>query len=192
MDTWTLAILWKCIFSNCRVNLIRKYRIWRIELKKKTRERFIKAAWLLFYLYIILLSYFLFFSEHYGRDFISDEYRYNLEFLKEIKRFIRYREQLGFESFVVNIMGNILAFAPFGFLLPLLNKRFHNFFIMTLISLLFSLAIESVQLAFKVGIFDVDDVLLNSIGGVIGYVAYAIVSGIAGMIRSKKHKRRKK
>ncbi len=150
------------------------YRIWRKELKEMTKKRLKRASWLLFYLYIILLSYFLFFSEHYGRGYVVENYRYNLQFFKEIERFILYREQLGFESFIVNILGNILAFAPFGFLLPLLNKRYRGFLKIIFLSLLFSLTIETIQLYLKVGIFDVDDLLLNTVGGLLGYIVFAI------------------
>ena len=41
-------------------------------------------------------------------------------------------------------------------------------------SFLFSLIIESCQYIFKVGVFDVDDLLLNTIGGLIGYIIYKI------------------
>lgn len=155
-------------------NLIRKSRIWRSKLRNSYKSLWTKAGWLLFYLYIILLSYFLFFSERYGRDLISESYRYNLELFAEIKRFIKYREILGLESFVVNILGNILAFAPFGFLLPLLNKKFRRFFYVIFLSLLFSLAVEAIQLYLKVGIFDVDDLFMNTLGGTIGYITYSI------------------
>jgi glycopeptide antibiotics resistance protein len=143
-------------------------------LKKRNHSGWTKAGWLLFYLYIVLLSYFLFFSEHYGRDGTSQDYRYNLILFKEIKRFIQYRHILGLESFVVNIMGNVLAFAPFGFLLPMLNKRYRGFFITAFLSFIFTLAVELVQLYFKVGIFDVDDIFLNTVGGVLGYISYRI------------------
>jgi glycopeptide antibiotics resistance protein len=157
-------------------------------LKEYNKKKLTKAGWLLFYLYIILLSYFLFFSEHYGRDYILEEYRYNLEFLKEIKRFIRYRELLGLESFVVNILGNVLAFAPFGFMLPLLNKKYRKFFILFFLSILFSLTVEVAQMLLKVGIFDVDDILLNTIGGIIGYLFFAICNGIYRGLHHKKQK----
>lgn len=143
-------------------------------MKEHRKALYTKAGWLLFYLYIILLSYFLFFSEHYGRDYAAHGYRYNLELFKEIKRFIHYRRQLGFESFAVNIVGNILAFAPYGFFLPLLNKKHRKLIYVILLSLLFSLAVEVVQLYLKVGIFDVDDILLNSIGGITGYLFYRL------------------
>lgn len=161
-------------------------------MKGKNTPKYTRAGWLLFYLYIVLLSYFLFFSEHYGRENIMTEYRYNLELFKEIKRFITYREQLGFESFVVNILGNILAFAPFGFMLPLLNIRYRRFFNILLLSLLFSLAVELVQLYLKVGIFDVDDLVLNTLGGVTGYLSFQICYLVAGWIFPEKYRKPKK
>ena len=161
-------------------------------MKEYNKKKLTKAGWLLFYLYIILLSYFLFFSEHYGRGYILDEYRYNLEFLKEIKRFIKYRELLGFESFIVNILGNILAFAPFGFMLPLLNIKYRKFFLITFLSILFSLSVEVAQMLLKVGIFDVDDILLNSIGGILGYLFWAICNSVYSRSHAKNKKKRRK
>jgi glycopeptide antibiotics resistance protein len=155
-------------------------------LSNQNKKRLTKAGWLLFYLYIILLCYFLFFSEHYGREHVLHNYRYNLEFFKEIKRFIKYRKALGFESFTVNILGNIIAFAPFGFLLPLLNEKYRRFFYVTFISILFSLSIELVQMLMKVGIFDVDDILLNSLGGILGYLLYKVFYFIYCKIRRRK------
>ena len=134
-----------------------------------------KALWLLFYLYIVMLCYFLFFSEHYGRNDIMSEYKSNLVLFREIRRYITHRDRIGFESFFVNILGNIFAFAPFGFFLPLLNKKYRNFFVITLMSLLFSLSIESIQLVFRVGIFDVDDILLNMLGAMLGYAFYRLI-----------------
>ncbi len=147
-------------------------------MKEIMKKRIARFGWILFYLYIILLCYFLFLSDHYGRGIISEEYRYNLELFKEIKRFIKYRERLGFENFVVNILGNVLAFAPFGFLLPMLKKSYRRFIVITLLSILFSLSVELLQMYTKVGVFDVDDILMNSIGGVLGYIAYSISSSV--------------
>lgn len=142
----------------------RKNKIWNMLL------------WILFYGYIVCLGYFLFFSERYGRGILGDELRYNLELFKEISRFIRYRDIIGYESFVVNILGNIFAFAPFGFFLPLLNDRYRKFFLVTLLSMIFSLAIETIQMYSRVGIFDVDDIIMNTLGGMLGYLAFAILN----------------
>lgn len=145
-------------------------------MKKITRQRIITIGWILFYIYILLLSYFLFFSERYGRGLQTQEY--NLKLFKEIKRFIKYREQIGWEGFIVNICGNVLAFMPFGFLLPLLNRAYRKFYIIAVLSILFSLIVETVQLLLKVGVFDVDDILMNSLGGILGYIVFMVIHAI--------------
>ena len=155
-------------------------------MKDQSKRKYTKAVRLLFYLYIILLSYFLFFSERYGMQ----EYRSNLVLFKEIKRFIRYRELLGIGSFVINILGNVFAFAPFGFMLPLLNKKYRHFFYVAFLSFIFSLVVETVQLATKVGIFDVDDILLNSIGGIVGYLLFAICNFMAHRLHRGNYKKK--
>ena len=91
-------------------------------------------------------------------------------------RFVTYRQQLGIESFIVNIFGNILAFAPFGFLLPIITPENRKWIKLALITFLFSLTIELLQLVFKVGIFDVDDLLMNTLGGLLGYFIFTIVN----------------
>lgn len=146
-------------------------------MNKNTRHMVRVISMILFFLYIILLSYFLFFSERYGRA-ASEEYRYNLVLFREIRRFVTYRNELGFGSFAVNLFGNILAFAPFGFCLPLISPRYNGFFRILFLSAGFSFAVELVQLVYRVGIFDVDDIFLNTIGGMLGYTGYRILRSI--------------
>lgn len=125
---------------------------------------------LVFILYLGVLFYFLFFSEHYGRTDISDEYHYNLVLFREIKRFYRYREILGMKSVMINLAGNIVAFMPFGFFLPILWPRSGKFLYVIFWSFSFSLVVETIQLVYKVGTFDVDDLFLNTLGGIFGYM----------------------
>ena len=143
-------------------------------MKSISRTVIMSVSRVLFVLYIILLAYFLFFSERYGRTIISDDYRYNLVLFKEVRRFILYRREVGFESFIVNIFGNVLAFAPFGFVLPIISTANRKLLNITLLSLEFSLTIELIQLIFKVGIFDVDDILMNTLGGILGGICFLI------------------
>lgn len=76
--------------------------------------------------------------------------------------------------FLLNVVMNVAAFAPFGFFLPVIspkNKKFLNVF---LLSLELTLTIEILQLLFRVGIFDVDDIAMNTLGGILGYGIYYI------------------
>lgn len=140
----------------------------------RNKDFITKISWGLFVTYLLLLAYFLFFSERYGRAIVNGEYRYNLILFKEIKRFVRYRRELGIEIFIVNIIGNVFAFSPFGFFLPVISRKNRNFLTVILLSLELTLSVETIQLIFKVGSFDVDDILLNTIGAAIGYILFVL------------------
>lgn len=131
----------------------------------------------LFLLYVVFLIYFLFLAEWYGRTGISEEYRYNLELFREIKRFIIYREQLGAFTVFANLAGNILIFVPYGFFISVASRE-RGFFKTLFFSMGLSLCVEIIQLFTRVGSFDVDDILLNTIGGVLGYIIFLICNGI--------------
>lgn len=128
---------------------------------------------ILFWVYVGVLVYFLFFAEMLGRDGSTRTYHYNLILFKEIRRFWVYRRQLGFMAAFLNLAGNILIFTPFGFLLPIMRRKLRGFFRVILLGFELSLAVECVQLVTKTGSFDVDDLLLNTIGAMIGYLIYA-------------------
>ena len=132
----------------------------------------------IFGVYLILLIYFLFFAESTGRTYEGRSYHYNLILLKEIKRFWIHRESLGLMAVFLNLFGNVAAFAPFGTILPIMHHRFRSFLYMTLLAFEFSLVIEVIQLISKVGSFDVDDLLLNTIGGMLGYLIFEILNRI--------------
>lgn len=131
--------------------------------------------WLLFVLYLITLLYILFFDEKFGRTLGSRSYNYNLILFKEIKRFYKYRELLGAKAVFINIICNVIAFIPFGFMVPVLQKHRQSVFTITLLSFELSLLVEVMQLFFRVGSFDVDDLFLNTVGGFIGAVAFVII-----------------
>ena len=83
--------------------------------------------------------------------------------------------------------GNLLLLAPLGFLLPFLHQRFERFTTTGFAVLIASLAIEATQLlvssflGFAYKLFDVDDLLLNAIGGLLGWVAFSVFTRIAGL-----------
>lgn len=145
-------------------------------MKAKNRKRVRMLGKILFILYIGFLLYFIIFSDWYGRTGGMNEYHYNLVLFKEIKRFWIYREQLGWVSFA-NLFGNVLIFMPFGFFMPMAS-RYRSFFLTLFYSFGLSLLVETFQLFTKVGSFDVDDLLLNTIGGVIGYIFFVICNTI--------------
>jgi glycopeptide antibiotics resistance protein len=132
------------------------------------------VGYIAFIAYLIVLSYFLFFSEDYGRNVNYNAYRYNIHLFSEIKRFWTYKEVLGYKSFMINVFGNIAVFLPFGYFLPIINPKCRNPIIVVLLTVFFSFLIESIQLVAMVGIFDVDDLFLNTLGGFLGCLLYRL------------------
>lgn len=65
-----------------------------------------------------------------------------------------------------NIAANIVVFIPLGFFIS--NKNSKNVFKALIICLGVILSIELIQLFFKIGFFDVDDIILNFIGSLLG------------------------
>lgn len=126
----------------------------------------------LFLIYLVFLMYFMFFAESLGRGAASSEYHYNLVPFKEIFRFLTYWKILGIGAVAANLLGNVVAFVPFGLFLPGLVNHRYGYLGMTLLSLDMSLLIELSQLISKVGSFDVDDLILNTIGGLLGYCIF--------------------
>lgn len=147
-------------------------------MKKETKTKIKIGSVTLFVLYLISLTYFLFFSEGFGRAFTEREYAYNLQLFREIGRFWNYREELGWTAVILNIAGNVICFIPFGAILPILNRRSRNVILITLLSFEFSLLVECAQLISKVGSFDVDDIFLNTLGGLIGFLIFTICNEV--------------
>lgn len=143
-------------------------------VKIKTKKKIQTVSILLFLLYLVLLTYFLFFSETFGRDYTERAYSYNLQPFREIGRFWRWRKELGFAAVFTNLAGNVLGFLPFGAILPVLNSRARNFFVIILLCFEFSLLVECAQLILKVGSFDVDDLILNTFGGLLGFLIFTV------------------
>lgn len=101
----------------------------------------------------------------------------NFTLFKTIRMYIDYAYKLN--SFE-NLVGNIVVFIPFGFLLPYVIAKGRNFFVMLLNVFIFTVGIEVFQLFSAFGAFDVDDILLNCAGAVIGYVGFLIWEKAAG------------
>ncbi len=68
----------------------------------------------------------------------------------------------------INIVGNIVLLVPLGFLLPFIFKQL-NWKSSLVVAILSALFIESLQSMLHIGIFDIDDVILNALGCMIGY-----------------------
>ncbi|MEK4698003.1 VanZ family protein [Solibacillus sp. FSL R7-0668] len=83
------------------------------------------------------------------------------------------------------IIFNIIMFVPLGILLPFYNKKFNSFTPALIVSLGVTLLIECIQLVTQKGIFELDDIFHNTLGGIIGF--YLII-GIRDFVQQRKLK----
>ncbi len=90
-----------------------------------------------------------------------------------------------------NLFGNVIIFMPFGFFMPMASK-YRSFLVTLFGSFGLSLCVETFQFFSRVGSFDVDDLLLNTIGGVAGYLLFVICAAIRRRHVKKKNKNRKR
>jgi len=146
----------------------------------KTRRVLLWAA-LLFCL-LVLSKFILFkkspsfyrhyFGHEYTRYHVKDGWKQsNLQLFHTIQLFSS--NNVRTEYRYKNIGGNIVGFIPLGILLPLLFSGLAKFWRLTLTIFLLSLSFETFQLLAGTGIFDVDDLLLNTFGGIIGLGLFA-------------------
>ncbi len=74
---------------------------------------------------------------------------------------------------ISQVIGNILMFIPFGFLLPTVFKRLSSFKKAVIIIFSFSFSIEFIQ--YFIGrSSDIDDLILNTLGGSLGFMLYVL------------------
>ncbi len=81
---------------------------------------------------------------------------------------------------VKGAIGNVLMFIPIGFLLPLVWSKQEKFRVLLLSGFSISLTIEIIQLAIPFRATDIDDLILNTLGAVVGYLVYLLVKKLTG------------
>ncbi len=87
-----------------------------------------------------------------------------------------FRYKFGSRLFIKNILGNLILFMPFGFFIGHYVKTM-KYSIAFILCLLISIAIEVTQL--MIGrVFDIDDILLNVVGGLVGFTFYVFIRKI--------------
>ncbi|MBQ6660493.1 MAG: VanZ family protein [Lachnospiraceae bacterium] len=140
----------------------------------------------LFVLYIAALVYGLLFAPQFGRT-TEVPHGVNLLPFAEIKRFWKGPESLGSQLFWWNVIGNIVVFLPMGFFVAILvQRRFYGAFAVA-VTYIASVCAEILQYVLRVGSFDIDDVILNTLGGVFGVlIAAAVRKSRSGGARKRK------
>ena len=79
---------------------------------------------------------------------------------------------------LLNFVGNTLMFVPVGIVFPIVYKNLNTHIKVIVAGVGFSLIIEILQLPFYDRVSDIDDLILNSSGYILGYFSYLLVKGI--------------
>ena len=160
-DIWPMLIIILVIVCSLRITYLLT--------RKKKFQLHKELIYLIAIVYLLCLFHVVTFQDtNYGvSNFIP---------FKEI-----FRYSIGSEKFFKNVMGNIMLFIPYGFLASyfLDNKKLS---IMTILTIIASLTIETVQ--YYIGrVFDIDDIILNLLGGIIGFLIFVGLNAIRNKIK---------
>ena len=109
---------------------------------------------------------------------------------KSIRMYIRYFNKFPFWNGFANLIGNLLAFIPYGYLLPKSYPRCKKWWRVFYCAVGFVLCIELFQLFSAFGAFDVDDILLNVLGAMIGYGVFSLFQKLKIRYKAGKYYRK--
>lgn len=104
---------------------------------------------------------------------------------KTISRYIIEREHYNVDIILNNTIGNMMIFVPLGILLPILFKKSRSFTKLLTIGAVSIFTIEALQFFLQIGQFDIDDIILNVAGILLGY---ALFKGLTILSRQTKWK----
>ncbi|ENQ3081323.1 VanZ family protein [Bacillus cereus] len=162
-------------FAFIAIPLILIWVLYRINIMKKSKsfnkpkELFIS----LFFIYFLMVINLTLFKQAALTLKFDGAINVNLiPFVKTIKMFKN--DFTGIGNALYNVVGNILLFIPLGLFVPLLFKNENKLYKIALYGFVFSLLIEVLQLLTPSNLTDIDDIIFNTLGAVIGYFLYNI------------------
>ena len=136
----------------------------RIVYLFKTKQKFV------LYKELMMLSFIIYILCLFQVVTFKDDVSWSTNNFIPFREILRYN--MGSRLFFKNVIGNMLMFAPYGFFISfyLKNEKPLLTLILTLVA---SISIEVVQLVIG-RVFDIDDIILNLLGGFLGYGMYYI------------------
>ena len=127
------------------------------------------GAAILLSLYIVVLLYFTV----TGR-YSHAEYEYQINFFTSYRWFFEHNGGQVLRQLLINLV----MLMPVGFLLPVVINAKPKYIITLALSLLLTVFIETMQLITKCGSFEIDDIINNFVGAVIGMLIYMLLNKI--------------
>jgi glycopeptide antibiotics resistance protein len=126
--------------------------------------------------YLLLTSWLLFFNNGSidRQTYYQDKERVvNMVPFSSIQQYIRQAQENGgpYRYRAVRLIGgNLVMLLPWGFLAPLIFNFLYRTWRVAISGLVISLAAELIQFIFRIGVFEADDLLLNTSGALLGYL----------------------
>ena len=159
--TWPMVLISCIIFVSLRISYLHK-----------RHERII------IYKELLLLTFIIYIMCLFQVVTFQDDTPWASNNFIPFKEILRYN--MGSRLFFKNVVGNLIMFIPYGFFTSyyLDNKKISLTLVLTIIA---SISIESVQLIIG-RVFDVDDIILNILGGICGYLIYHVFDLIASKL----------
>lgn len=162
--------------------------VWQLlkELKEHSQKRRLMTVfiWLVFIIYLVNLVYLLFFDGDFGRNITVQNNKLlthmvegvNLEPFKMMKDYmLAYQNgNIYLSHLLLNVVGNLIVFAPLGILLPTVSETMDSFFRFPLLMATMIILSECAQVYFSVGVGDIDDFILNFTGVMFVFLLYRI------------------
>lgn len=139
-------------------------------INNRTFTRYMWSFWLI--IYLILLCFSVSFTYLLNRD-MGTSFYYDFNFIPFKSIFYNFKIVLNGSQNIMSIyyyvIRKIIIMIPLPILLVGVSKRNFSFKKIIVIGMIISLLREFVQLITKFGIFDIDDIILNLVGCIIGY-----------------------
>ena len=133
-------------------------------------KKIMKITFLIMFIVYSIFTVSLLFSNHYfGREDIKTGI--NLIPFKTIFLFLNSANEhtLPTSAIITNLLGNLIAFTPLSFYLPLFFEKNRKFWFHILVVTIIIAIIEILQLILKCGSCDIDDIILNMLGIMLSY-----------------------
>ena len=128
--------------------------------------------WTIFIIYCFVLVYVLFLSRGTRDGYTFAEYMRRFTNFIPFKTIVEYVKRYidGYRNLsVLNLLGNLALFVPMGMALPCLSRKLNRLWKVTLTVLGMVVVVELVQGLLRVGSIDIDDVIFNVVGAMVGY-----------------------
>ena len=176
------------LFAYCGGRFLTKYH---------NSKKYMKASiWVMFILYLLLLINFMILGNNFGRNFefiftasketIKSYFDNNFNVIpfNTIRNYLNNSGvYFDIKLVCINILGNLICFMPFAFFLKYLFKRENKFINFLLTILLIVISFELIQLITLSGSFDIDDIILNTLGSILFYL-FISLKGIDKLLKN--------